>query len=144
MTATRFDHIAKEAGLITKLPGRSKIMSSKITFEYEGNLAGLIEFMEARFKEPNEFTFKIHGDQKFEADETPKDRLIKAVLFRLNKPSSYAPALNGNLHVLLTAIKGNLKIQAIKDLRNITDCGLKEAKDAVENELTAYINAGGA
>lgn len=45
-----------DPGLIPELPERSQIMASSVSFKYTGNLQGLIETLEATFKDPNGLT----------------------------------------------------------------------------------------
>lgn len=78
MSPTRFDHIAKEAGLIEKLPGRSRIMHAKLEVEYEGNLPGLIEFLESTFKEPNALVLKVSVTTT--KGPTPREALVRELL----------------------------------------------------------------
>jgi ribosomal protein L7/L12 len=154
MSPTRFDHIAKEAGLIEKLPGRSRIMHTKLEVEYEGNLQGLIEFLEATFKDPNGVMLNVTALQK--TGLTPREALVRELWasHETEHPSppvngwgrsapTYEKALLAELDNIFVHMKAGLKIYAIKAMREATGSGLKEAKDAVEGPLTAYIARGG-
>jgi ribosomal protein L7/L12 len=44
---------------------------------------------------------------------------------------------------VIAHVRANAKIQAIKALRTVTNCGLKEGKDAVERPIQEYIDRGG-
>jgi hypothetical protein len=46
---TVYDHLRLNAGLISAMPGRSTIMSTKITVEFTGNMQGLVEFLETTY-----------------------------------------------------------------------------------------------
>lgn len=139
---TRFDRIAKEAGLITKLPGRSRIMNIKLEVEYEGNLQGLIEFLENTFKEPNALVLKVSvGSTK---GPSPREALVRGLLKKWERSDErIEAAFLANLDAIFAHMKADQKISAIKQLREATGTGLKEAKDAVEGELQTYLNQGG-
>jgi len=137
---TRFDHIAKEAGLITKLPGRSEVMHIKLEVEYEGNLQGLIEFLEETFKEPNALVLKVSVIAT--RGPSPREDLVRPLLTAWGC-SHAEKAFLDNLDKIFSHLRVGEKIQAIKLVREVTNTGLREAKEAVEGPLLAYLNAGG-
>ena len=143
MSPTRFDHIAKEAGLIEKLPGRSRIMHTKLEVEYEGNLPGLIEFLESTFKEPNALVLKVSVTAT--KGPSPREALVRELLStwkRSDEPRVEAAFL-AHLDTIFAHMKADQKINAIKQVREVTGTGLKEAKDAVEGPLASYLATGG-
>jgi len=64
------------------------------------------------------------------------DQQSREVMRKLTHQDTYAGlVLNENVKSLA---KANRKIDAIKELRTATGCGLKEAKDAVEEYMEKY------
>lgn len=147
---TIYDHINKEAGLIDRLPARSRVMNHSITVSYEGNLAGLIEFLEGTFKDTDCLTLKVEAVSNGKPI-TPTDKLVEQIIRHLatathRYPEDFAqvrPRLVATLPDVLRLATTDKKIEAIKALREVGNVGLKDAKDVVEFIILPWVKAGG-
>lgn len=139
---TVYDHLKLEAGLISKLPGRSRIMSATLTFKYEGNLQGLIETLEATFKDPSNFRLSVSFSTESNSKPTPQEALVSKILKMPGAMLYTKDRLTELMPEIIKAVKGGQKIHAIKLVREATECGLKEAKDAVEQIIDPAVSSG--
>jgi len=120
-------------------------MKLNTNIEFEGTLAELAEFMEATFKNHDKivFTAKLNNIVKPAKVESLLDDIIKVVApsgFTTEAAeSSCRRALRESLPTIVGFVESNAKINAIKELRAATNCGLREAKDAVEEVVARYV-----
>jgi ribosomal protein L7/L12 len=141
---TVYDHLRVNAGLISAMPGRSTIMSTKITVEFTGNMQGLVEFLEATFKDPNALTLNVTCIHAAKQGKTPHEALVEECMKYMTGTGPNARKdLVRALPSALEAVRAGNKIAAIKLLREVMNCGLKEGKDAVEGPIQEYIDRGG-
>jgi ribosomal protein L7/L12 len=142
---TVYDHIRLNAGLISAMPGRSTIMNTKITVEFSGNMQGLVEFLEATFKDPNALTLNVTVTHVTKQGKTPHEALADECMKYMTGtgPNAREELLKCLPAIITHTRSDNGKIPAIKAMRTVTNCGLKEGKDAVEGPIQNYIDQGG-
>jgi ribosomal protein L7/L12 len=117
--------------------------------EYEGNLAGLIEFLETNFKDPNALSLMVKASCSHKPIQTPLEKLAIQVCSMVHSSAAGGtqrdePSPVGALPSILEYCKANRRIEGIKVIRAVTNCGLKEAKDAMEGPITDFVSRGGA
>lgn len=115
-----------------------------IRVEYAGNLQGLVEFLEANFKDPSTLTLNVTAAHEVKRGKTALETLADECLRSMSGTTPNArEELLKSFPEALEAIRGGAKIQAIKILRTATNCGIREAKDAVDGPIQVYIDRGG-
>ncbi len=103
-----------------------------MTFSFEGNFEQLRNFLERTFNSPSSLIIKwdarvVSISSEFVAtiiEGFTKQFLVLTDLQRTK--------LEERAHVIAEHIKASNNIMAIKELRDITGCGLKESKTCIE------------
>lgn len=121
-------------------------MSAKITIEFSGSLQEFIGFVENTFKDPVMLT--VHASAEYDAVKNQTATKLYDLAVSLYKAcfrydlTGQDLAIRDNIQFLnllnampeiIRHVKAGNKINAIKDVRQAVNCGLKEAKDAIES-----------
>ena len=137
-TAKRYDQLIKNSDTDPKNFGQDINMKSAVKIEFLGNLPGFIDFMEKTFKNPNDVIFVVGspGDSAFIPER------VQAAINYLKKMEPQLAISKDVQEAVKAFIEGfpevenllrdGMKINAIKRVRELTNCGLKTAKDIVE------------
>lgn len=105
-------------------------MKAGVSVEFEGTFAELAAYLEATFKDPGSLALKVTGCVGTGRDPN-EDSLVNAIA-RHTSAAWAKDAIVAALPSIVGYCQANRKIEAIKAMRNATSCGLKEAKEAVE------------
>ena len=114
----------------------------KVVITFNGTLSELTAFLNEHFDNPESLMLTVGGEVRM--GKALYDGLIKKAVAFFSGSSSTSPwveTLREQIPHLLELVRTNQKIAAIKALRNITNCGLKEGKDYVEGPLADFLRA---
>jgi len=120
-----------------------KIMKTDINIKFEGTFTEFIEWMAETFKDPaslylrvgvgsKEAIVNVPGGQTFPVDEVT-ERVARAAGKSLFQMSEVERERFGTLVTTIRRLGRERKIEAIKEIRQLTGLGLKEAKELVES-----------
>lgn len=112
---------------------------NQVMITFNGTLSELTVFLNEHFDNPDSLTLNVGGEVRL--GKAVYDGLIAKAkaTFTGQLPSSWVETLRANLPDLLELVRRHEKIAAIKEVRTITGCGLKEGKDYVEGPLADFL-----
>lgn len=134
--ATVYDHLRDETGVETVLTGRPP-KKGNVSIEYTGTVADFMAWLETTFKDYKDLPIHVRTWTP-EGPATPVGTEERYPAFRAEIADL---ATRGHITTerveaafgdILTMVRSEQKINAIKEARALAQIGLKEAKDWVE------------
>ena len=136
-----WDHLRDETGVEVALTGRPPKVS-ELSFRFQGTVADFNRWASETFKDPEKLNIIVTSwsesaplTAKPLPTITPSDKYHTAYQKLVSLYPSEGDKILAAFPELLGHVRNHQKIEAIKLVRSVTQSGLKEAKDYVEEWL---------